>query len=508
MKRRWARALASLLVSGGLIWGCGSDATFGGNEGDDDGAGAGIPQPDPQAGYVGATGVNIQQVSIYQGPERILALGHTPQPSAVPLVAGRDALLRVFYQPAPEHIGKTVLARLEIGGHDQPLEFETAVGSGSTQEALESTINFLVPGDLIGEQFEYRVSILEQGEVDHLDAHHPIEGLEAHAVQGPRNTFRIVLVPFQYNADGSGRVPDLGPEGAEIYRQRLLQLYPVSDVELVVREPVPWNQPIAANGGGWQEVGIQLSNIREAEKPSDDWYYYGIFQPASSLYQYCGQGCLLGVTLLNDQPVEQGNPMLRIALGVGFPEVGPGTTAHELGHAHGRMHAPCGPGVQQIDPAFPHAGGGIGPWSWDIVSQQLVNPASVTDMMGYCDNEWISDYSYAALLARGQHVNAPLYQPAPTGHTEQLDRVAYDLITVDAAGEARYQQTLTRERLVDGSTLPVRLDKAGSQRTVDGHFYRYDHLPGGWLLVPSGDFDPSRAVFELDGVTRDVVMSD
>ena len=38
------------------------------------------------------------------------------------------------------------------------------------------------------------------------------------------------------------------------------------------------------------------------------------------------------------------------------------TAAHELGHSHGRNHAPCGMGLDpsSIDPAYPHDGGKIG----------------------------------------------------------------------------------------------------------------------------------------------------
>ena len=35
------------------------------------------------------------------------------------------------------------------------------------------------------------------------------------------------------------------------------------------------------------------------------------------------------------------------------------TAAHEVGHAHGREHAPCG-GAQSTDPSFPYSNGGIG----------------------------------------------------------------------------------------------------------------------------------------------------
>jgi len=502
MREKWVhRALTALLLSGGLVAGCGSDTVSGGKGGGGDDTVLPDPDPDPTASYVGAAGVTVTQVNIYQGPERVLASGGVAQTSTIPLVSGRDALLRVFYEAAPDQVGKTVTGRLEITGQEEPIDVEAVVGAGSVQEQPDSTINFLVPGDAIGDVFEYRVSILEDGTSDNPAAHHPAEGMEGHEVEGPRNTFRVMMVPFQYDADGSGRTPDVSPEALEIYRQRFMQLYPVSDVEVSAREPVPWNQQISPFGQGWQEVGQQLFQIREAEKPSEDWYYYAMFEPASSVGQFCSQGCLLGVTLLNDMPADVGNPALRVALGVGFPEVGADTSAHELGHAHGRAHAPCG-GPDGIDPAYPYPGAAIGPWSWDILSQSLVDPAGKTDIMGYCDNQWISDYTYTALLKRGKFVNLPKWQDAP-GDTE---RVAYDVISVDGAGQATWQQRVTREALRGLPTVPVHLESHTGQRDVSGHFYRYDHLPGGWLLVPSDGFDAHRATFAIDGTPLDVAL--
>ena len=502
MREKWVhQVLAALLVSGGLVAGCGSSTTGGGDGDEDDGVINPDPDPNPTASFVGAAGVTVSQVNIYQGPERVLALGGAAQPANVPLVAGRDALVRVFYQAAPEQVGKTVVGRLEIVGQEVPFEVEAVVAAGSVQEQLETTINFLIPGDVIGEVFEYRVSILEDGEADNPTAHHPVEGFEGHVVEGPRNTFRVMMVPFQYNADGSGRTPDMSPEAIEAYRQRFLQLFPVSNVQVAAREPVPWNQQISPFGQGWQEVGQQLFQIRESEKPSDDWYYYALFQPTSSVAQFCSQGCLLGVTLLNDQPLDVGNPALRIALGVGFPEVSKDTAAHELGHAHGRAHAPCG-GPDGIDPGFPYAGAGIGPWSWDVVGKGLVNPAGMTDIMGYCDNQWVSDYTFNALLSRGQHVNMPKWQEAPAAD----ERVAYDVISVNGAGQAEWQQRITRETLRELPTVPVHLESKTATRDVQGHYYPYDHLPGGWLLVPAGDFEANRARFAIDGMELDATI--
>ena len=454
-----------------MALGCGSSS---------DESGSGKPQPQ----LAGAQGVGIWQVAIYQASKRVLALDGAPQQANVSIVAGRDALVRVYYSVAPESVGKQVVGRLEIAG--QPtLETNAVLADASYEENLGTTINFEVPGAMLAGALDYRVSILEEGKDDNPTAHHPQQGTEVHSIDGPATTLRVMFVPFAYNADGSGRVPDLSPEKLEIYRQRLLQLYPVANVETQVREPVPFAGVISADGNsGWQDVGFQLYSIRNAEKPGEDWYYYGIFNPSDNFWSYCGAGCLLGVTLLNDQPADVGSEALRLALGVGFEEYGPGTAAHELGHAHGRRHVACN-GPADVDPAYPYPGNTIGPWGWNIVNkQELIDPAVYSDIMGYCDDQWISDYNFEALLYRSSHVNAPrLYTPS--------DSQRFEMVTVDGSGHGTWRRdagATTALRSTANSTVTVtRTD--GSSQQVEGHFFGYDHLPGGWLMFPEQPSD-------------------
>jgi hypothetical protein len=71
--------------------------------------------------------------------------------------------------------------------------------------------------------------------------------------------------------------------------------------------------------------------------------------------------------------------------------------AHELGHTWGRPHAPCGnPGGP--DPNFPYPGGVIGVFGIDMQNEVLKDPAT-PDIMGYCGDPWISDYTYRNILA-------------------------------------------------------------------------------------------------------------
>ncbi len=85
--------------------------------------------------------------------------------------------------------------------------------------------------------------------------------------------------------------------------------------------------------------------------------------------------------------------------------------AHEVGHNHGRNHAPCVPqggSISGVDNNYPYSGGNIGVWGYDPSKQSLINPNGVTDIMGYCNTKWISDYTYDGLVNRVAAVNGAM----------------------------------------------------------------------------------------------------
>jgi hypothetical protein len=71
--------------------------------------------------------------------------------------------------------------------------------------------------------------------------------------------------------------------------------------------------------------------------------------------------------------------------------------AHEVGHTWGRFHAPCG-NASNPDPSYPYARGSIGVYGLDVTTG-ILKPPSTPDIMGYCLDPWISDYTYRGVLA-------------------------------------------------------------------------------------------------------------
>ncbi len=81
-------------------------------------------------------------------------------------------------------------------------------------------------------------------------------------------------------------------------------------------------------------------------------------------------------------------------------------TGHELGHTFGRPHDNfCGAVGGLNYPAYPYPGGRISPslsgltaiYGFDISTHAIYGP-SWEDVMTYCDNQWIGDFTYERLM--------------------------------------------------------------------------------------------------------------
>ena len=147
---------------------------------------------------------------------------------------------------------------------------------------------------------------------------------------------KVVIVPVRYDADGSGRTPDLGPTQLERYKKTLMQRYPTSEVEVTTHAPYPWTTTIAGNGTGFSSVLRAMHQLRQKDKVANDVYYYGLLAPTTSMSAFCQGGCVAGLSTVADE----NTPVLRASVGIGFVgQDAANTMAHEIRHAHGREHA-------------------------------------------------------------------------------------------------------------------------------------------------------------------------
>lgn len=472
-------------------------------------------EPPPPA-LVEASGVTITEIAIYQGVKRSLVQNGQTASSTVPVVAGRDALVRVFTTTNGAYAGGPVTARLYVGEGAAPIEVVKSLGGASTEGSLSSTINFDVPGTSITIGSSFRVELLQPPEVSaggNPGAVYPPSGFAPLGAQSSGESLRIVLVPVAYGADGSNRLPDTSPQQLARYENLFYGIYPVPKIELTVRDAVSWKNPVYANGSGWGELLDALGQLREKDNAAFDVYYYGIFAPASSFGSFCGGGCVAGLGNLGGA----NDAWSRAAIGLGFSGDGAAETAvHEIGHTHGRAHAPCG-GAQGIDGNYPYSGAGIGTWGYDLVHGDLISPSGTKDMMGYCHPIWVSDYTFKGLFNRAKAVNnaALAFPKELLNKTWNRARLGSGAAPASgqpgAGGVAKTFSVLSPMKLRTppmGESKTITLHGASGSVTVEGQYFPYDHLEGGVLMWPETkaafdpDFDASidSIEVEIDGV--------
>jgi hypothetical protein len=369
------------------------------------------------------------------------------------------------------------VGRLEIAG--APFEVTKVVSAASADADLASSFNFEVPAAQLPPNGSYSVSLLEaqSGPPGTTDgARFPEHGQAPTSAQSSNGPLKVVLVPMISN----GFTPDTSGSKMDFLRMRLRALYPVTDIEFTMRAAVN-TVAISANGSGFNSALDALIWLRQQDGAAFNVYYYGLLAPAASAHQFCGSGCVAGLSVQAGANDSWG----RASIGLGyFPDGSslnaPSTMAHEIGHAHGLLHAPC---QTQDAEAYPYAGGAIGVWGYDAMNQKLLSPTSYKDVMGYCDPDWISDFNFKRIFSRVSFVNSKAYVVEGADPARAPGRFRTASLGVD--GKLVWGSTLDVDTPQSGELKQVQLlDESGKLAdSVSGFYYPFDHLAGGMLFV-------------------------
>ena len=299
----------------------------------------------------------------------------------VPLVAGREALLRVFVtapRPTSERI-PAVRARFFLGDSEIHVADIAAKTTSIPPEIDEGSLSrssqALIPGSAVQPGLEMVVEIDPAGTLD------PALGVRSRIPETGRIVvnvaemppFSLTVIPFVWSetSDSSVVASALGME-ADPTGHALLEhttgLLPIGHLDVTAHAPV------VTSSNNVSTLLDQTVAIRTIEGGSGNWI--GLIAPPV-------EGGVTGVATLGG-----GSESASITSS--------STIAHELGHNMGLFHAPCG-GASWVDTAFPHANGSIGAWGYDFRRQVLVAP-DTPDLMSYCRPRWISDYHFGNAL--------------------------------------------------------------------------------------------------------------
>ncbi|MXW17565.1 MAG: hypothetical protein F4Z83_08500, partial [Gemmatimonadetes bacterium] len=298
----------------------------------------------------------------------------------VPLVAGEDALLRVFPTArrttdagipsvrANFYLDGTKTHTVEIPGKPTPIPTEIDEGS------LLKSANAEIPGHLVQPGLEMVIEIDPEGTLD------PALGVTPRIPASGRSAIRVetmppldfMLLPFLWSEDPDSAILDVAEEMADspVTHELLAPVrtrLPVADLTAEVHEPV-WT---STNEVG--ELYRETALVRSMERG----------------------GALIGLTRymgMMSGAVEGGTGLSSRGGRHGFVVPDANAFLQQVGHLFNLGSAPCE--EEDPDPYYPYTDGSIGAWGYDPGVGKLVS-AATPDLMSSCGSvRWISDYHF------------------------------------------------------------------------------------------------------------------
>jgi hypothetical protein len=192
----------------------------------------------------------------------------------------------------------------------------------------------------------------------------------------------LVLVPL---VSGTNE-PIVAANAAALALDEITRRMPIARGNIAVSVRAPYTLTSVTDGvdtsGEWSSALSELERLRDQEAPNR--HYYGLVRPMVSAGT-AGIGYVNSVGSFSPALASMGwdtsrSSWLR-------------TMVHELGHNFSRSHAPCG-SVASSDANYPYANGALGPTPlFDVLSDAVISPSGLSDVMGYCGGAWFSDYN-------------------------------------------------------------------------------------------------------------------
>jgi len=329
----------------------------------------------------GAAGFNLRVDGVY------LVQSVQTYTRGVPLVKDRDALLRVFVSAnqvnaaTPDVLVSFYRNGLLVSSATIPAPGLTTP-LGANESALNSSWNLVVNKTLIQPNLSIVVEVDPENafsEGNEADNSFPQSGPPLAMDVRTAGLFSVRFVPVRTKADD--RVGNVSEANRDEFLEASMRMHPLASFEAEVSGVYTTSTgvPLQAGNenGAWNDIVEEILALRTAGTTYQ--YYYGVVNPSYS-------SGVAGVGYIG----------AAAALGWDKLPSGSSVAAHEWGHNWRREHAPCG-APSNPDAQYPYSGGEIGVIGYDFGTGTL-KPAASHDIMGYCNNQWISDYTYMGIL--------------------------------------------------------------------------------------------------------------
>jgi uncharacterized protein YjdB len=217
---------------------------------------------------------------------------------------------------------------------------------------------------------------------------------------------RLRFVPLVLAAHDNTAPTTLDPAGVSTYTQGIQKMFPVGAVTASVGSPFTTSAYFGTppEGGTTEFFDQVLSELESARMVSADptEYWMGIAPTPSNYFgtQWSGMAYIGTVDRANPNRWRTATSIAPFSPVWSWADI----PTHELGHNFGRMHAPCG-NPSGVDPAYPDLEGRTGSighdvWDWAFGTNPAAwtEPATLHDIMGYCNPKWASPYTYRGIM--------------------------------------------------------------------------------------------------------------
>lgn len=341
--------------------------------------------------------------------------------NSVPLISGKATYVRAFVEntgllngPIPGVLGQmyvrtrlstTWTGPIAAGNLNGRITVPTVPDRGKVDDAFF----FLIPVDL-SQHIPSPLGLADLEVCVDVNSDHAIqetnysnnrtcESVTFDTVDVPK----IAIFDVQY-LDGSGRLISVPPFDQFMLEAWLHRGYPVADIQFERRILIwpYWDTPAARGCGA---VDNLLAQFRALDGPVTDRRYYGMVDDSGG--NIFMRGCAAGIPSFFAS-----GPTGTNTWGWDYDGTyGDWYGGHEIAHTYGRYHADfCG---AQNGVPYPYPNGQIGGpasdprrfYGWDDRGPQVFGP-DWTDVMTYCEKEWVSDFTYLG-LAREFHLATP-----------------------------------------------------------------------------------------------------
>ena len=346
----------------------------------------------------------------------------------VPLIAGKRTVVRAYlHVEGPSKEIKNVRGHLHAARPDlsspggaytveslNEITLDTTTDTKAKRRDLNKSLNFELPPEWItkGKIHLGLVKFSVEGHGLFLSCEgcaslmppitEPVTAVFRSFEEAPPVRLRIARVAYNTATPTGTTTHQAGQNHVDHLTSWLLRAYPTHQVDSTARTLTTFGSLPQCG-----DVNNALSTARSLDLKNKSVdkraHYYGIVTNAGGFMRGCSNGI----------------PSSEASGPTGVP----GTTdwdtdgswgdwygAHELGHSYDRRHPGYCDGQGKDDKAYPYANGLISGadekyFGFDVgdatltIARQVYDPAVWTDVMTYCGNEWISDYTYKGLKA-------------------------------------------------------------------------------------------------------------